>query len=68
MKKRCFRAGLIHFGSRAHLLRMTEVVAKADSGEKTSCFVDVCNDGNLTLWTYLGIKLIEINTYDVYST
>ncbi len=38
-----------------------------DSGEKTSCFVDVCN-GNLTLWTYLGIKLIEIDTYDVYST
>ncbi len=37
---------------------MTEVGAKADSGEKTSCFVDVCN-GNLTLWTYLGIKLIE---------
>ncbi len=36
-------------------------------GEKTSCFVDVCN-GNLTLWTYLGIKFIEINTYDVYST
>ncbi len=51
----------------AHLLRMTEVVAKADSGEKTSCFVDVCN-GNLNLWTYLGIKLIEIDTYDVYST
>ncbi len=42
---------------------MTEVVTKVDSGEKTSCFVDVCN-GNLTLWTYLGIKLIEIDTYD----
>ncbi len=40
---------------------------KVDSREKTSCFVDVCN-GNLTLWTYLGIKLIEIDTYDVYST
>ncbi len=53
--------------SRAHLLRMAEVVTKVDSGEKTSCFVDVCN-GNLTLWTYLGIKLIEIDTYDVYST
>ncbi len=51
----------------AHLLRMTEVVTKPDSGEKTSCFVDVCN-GNLTLWTYLGIKFIEIDTYDVYST
>ncbi len=45
---------------------MTEVVTKLDSGEKTSCFVDVCN-GNLTLWTYLGIKLIEIDTYDVDS-
>ncbi len=53
--------------SRAHLLHITEVVAKADSGEKTSYFVDVCN-GNLTLWTYLGIKLIEIDTYDVSST
>ncbi len=51
----------------AHLSRMTEVVAKVDSGERTSRFVDVCN-GNLTLWTYLGIKLIEIDTYDVYST
>ncbi len=53
--------------SHAHLLRMTEVVVKVDSGEKTSCFVDVCN-GNLTLWTYLGIKLIEIDIYNVYST
>ncbi len=53
--------------SRSHLLCMTEVVANVDFGEKTSCFVDVCN-GNLTLWTYLGIKLIEIDTYDVYST
>ncbi len=40
---------------------------QVDSREKTSCFVDVCN-GNLTLWTYLGIKLIEIDTYDVHST
>ncbi len=46
---------------------MTEVVTKLDSGEKTSCFVDVYN-GNLTLWTYLEIKLIEIDTYDVDST
>ncbi len=53
--------------SRTHLLRMTEVVTKVDSGEKTLCFVDVCNE-NLTLWTYLEIKLIEIDTYDVYST
>ncbi len=52
--------------SRTYILRMTEVVAKVDSREKTLCFVDVCN-GNLTLWTYLGIKLIEIDTYDVYS-
>ncbi len=51
----------------AHLSRMTEVVSKLDSGEKKSCFVDVCN-GNLTLWTYLGIKLIEIDTYDIDST
>ncbi len=50
----------------AHLSRMTEVVTKVDSGEKTSCFVDVCN-GNLTLWTYLGIKLIEIDTYDAIN-
>ncbi len=53
--------------SLTHLLRMTEVVTKVDSGEKTSCFVVVCN-GNLPLWTSLGIKLIEIDTYDVYST
>ncbi len=45
---------------------MTEVVTKVDSGEKTSCFVDVCN-GNLTLLSYLGIKLIEIHTYDAIS-
>ncbi len=45
---------------------MTEVVTKVDSGEKTSCFVDVCN-GNLTLWTYLGINLIEIDTYDAIN-
>ncbi len=45
---------------------MTEVVTKLDSGEKISFFVDVCN-GNLTLWTYLGIKLIKIDIYDVYS-
>ncbi len=48
-------------------LHMTEVVTEVYSGGKTSCFVDVCN-GNLTLWTYLGIKLIEIDTFDVYST
>ncbi len=59
--------GRSHFGSRALISRMTEVVVKVDSGEKTSCFVDICN-GNLTLWIYLGIKLIEIDTYDVYST
>ncbi len=53
--------------SHAHRLRMAEVVTKVDSGEKTLCFVDVCN-GNLTLRTNLGIKLIEIDTYDVYST
>ncbi len=50
-----------------HLSHMMEVVAEVDSGEKTLCFVDVCN-GNLTLWTYLGIKLIEISTYDIKST
>ncbi len=52
--------------SHAHLSRMTEVVAKVDSGEKTSCFLYACN-GNLTLLTYLGIKLMEIDTYNVYS-
>ncbi len=45
---------------------MTEVLTKVDSGEKTSYFLDVCN-GNLTLWTYLGIKLSEIDTYDAIN-
>ncbi len=53
--------------SRAHLLRMTEVVAKVDSGEKTLCFGGVYT-GNLALWTYLGIKLIEIESSNVYRT
>ncbi len=69
MKKRCFQDSLMaqpFWISHAHLLRMTEVVAKVDSEKKTSCFVDLCN-GNLTLWTYLGIKLIEIDIYDVDS-
>ncbi len=47
--------------SRAHLSCMMDVVAKVDSGEKTLSFVDVYNA------TYLGIKLIEVDTHDEYS-
>ncbi len=70
MKKQCFWDGLM--GAAILDLARTSFAhdgscRQGDSGEKTSCFVDVCN-GNLTLWTYLGIKLIEIDTYDVYST
>ncbi len=55
--------GCSHFGSRTSLMQ------KQNEGQKAPPSVFwIFEMENHILWIYLGIKLIEIDTYDAYNT